>query len=101
MPKLNLKPTKQTSPNSLTIIECKKNTSSHQLIDILKSHRKSLRISQDELAHLVNLNRQSISNIEREVVDPQLSNILEILKVCGITITVEYQRTANGSILSK
>ncbi len=67
--------------------------SSRDLIETLKMIRKELHISQDELARLVNLNRQSISNIERGEVDPQLTNILEMLKLCGIKVILDYPKS--------
>lgn len=66
--------------------------SSRDLIETLKMIRKELHISQDELARLVNLNRQSISNIERGEADPQLTNILEMLKLCGIKVILDFPK---------
>lgn len=65
-------------------------SSSKELIQTLKRHRRALDISQAEVARLVNLNRQSVSNIERFEVDPQLSNIMEMLRVCGIKMVLEF-----------
>lgn len=61
-----------------------------ELVQVLKSHRKASNISQAELARLVNLKRQSISNIERFAVDPQLSNVMEMLRLCGIRVILEF-----------
>lgn len=66
--------------------------SSRDLIETLKLTRKELQVSQEELARLVNLNRQSISNIERGEVDPQLTNIMEMLKLCGIKVILDYPK---------
>lgn len=62
----------------------------HDVVQVLKKHRKLLNISQAELARLVNLNRQSVSNIERFDVDPQLSNMMEMLRICGIKVVLEF-----------
>lgn len=61
------------------------------IIDLIIKQRKKLGLSQMDLANFSNLARQSISDIERGKVDPQLSNILGMLRLCGIKVVLEYE----------
>lgn len=65
-----------------------------ELINLLIKARKRLGISQAELAALSDLTRQSISEIERGKVDPSLSHILELLRLCGINVILEIHAEA-------
>ena len=61
------------------------------IVDLIIKQRKKLGLSQLDLANFSNLARQSISDIERGKVDPQLSNILGMLRLCGIKVVLEYE----------
>ncbi|WP_374073608.1 helix-turn-helix transcriptional regulator [Bdellovibrio bacteriovorus] len=89
MAKIVLKAKKPSKPISGDVVRMPASTAK-DVIQILKKHRKELSISQEEVARLVNLNRQSVSNIERFEADPQLSNVMEMLRVCGIKMVLEF-----------
>lgn len=89
MAKIFLKAQRNAIPTSSDIVRMPAVTAK-DVIQILKDHRKAMNISQEEVARLVNLNRQSVSNIERLEADPQLSNVMAMLKVCGIRMVLEF-----------
>jgi DNA-binding XRE family transcriptional regulator len=61
-----------------------------EVLEIIASQRKKLGLTQLDLAKYANLARQSVSDIERGKVNPQLSNVLTMLRLCGIKIILEY-----------
>lgn len=52
----------------------------------IKEVRKSLKISQEELANACNVSRQTINAIENEKYDPSLSLAFELAKKLGIRV---------------
>ena len=54
--------------------------------NLIKEVRKSLKISQEELANACNVSRQTINAIENEKYDPSLSLAFELAKKLGIRV---------------
>jgi transcriptional regulator with XRE-family HTH domain len=52
----------------------------------LKDERKKLGLSQDDLAHKLNISRQSISKWEREKGYPNIETLIELSRLFNITV---------------
>ena len=57
------------------------------LSEAMKSRRKALSMTQNDLARLSGVGIATIKDIERGVANPALSNILKILDALGMEIT--------------
>ena len=58
-------------------------------IQILAKKRRSLGISQKQLAEFANLAPTTVGEIERSEVDPRFSNLLDLLRYCKIEIYIK------------
>jgi transcriptional regulator with XRE-family HTH domain len=52
---------------------------------ILKAHRARLRISQEKLAHLADVDRTYVGKVERATLNPTIYRINRLLGAAGIT----------------
>ena len=52
----------------------------------IRQRREELKLSQEQLADLVGVSRQTISLIERGDYSPSVTLALTIAKVCGVTV---------------
>ncbi len=69
-------------------INIEKNTIS----EFIKSRRKSLKITQVELAKYCNLSREGILKIESGASDIQLATLIKISKILGFKINIEIEQ---------
>jgi transcriptional regulator with XRE-family HTH domain len=58
-----------------------------KLASVVKSRRKVLRLSQEELAHNANIDRTYASQIERAVANPSLSVLCALAKALEISLS--------------
>lgn len=56
------------------------------LYNRLKEHRARLGVNQQQMGALVEVSRQTISQIERGDYSPSVTLALKIAKVCGVTV---------------
>ncbi|MFN3455863.1 MAG: helix-turn-helix transcriptional regulator [Pseudobdellovibrio sp.] len=59
------------------------------LIKALKKTRKSKKISQAELGGFANITTATISRIENEETDPQISTVLRLAKLLNLNIYIQ------------
>lgn len=52
----------------------------------IKYLRKIKRISQQELADKLKINRSTISRYEADIMDPTIENVIEVSNVLGVTV---------------
>lgn len=71
----------QSMPEQLVKI-----TSLQDAVQKLAEKRKSLGISQKQLAQFANLSTTSVGEIERAEVDVRLSNLLDLFRLCKIEV---------------
>lgn len=64
-------------------------TSPEQLITALKKQRKKKQISQTELGGFADLTTATISKIENNNSDPQLSTVFRLAKLLNLKIYIE------------
>ncbi len=64
-----------------------------ELVDIIKSRRETLRLSQLDLAEMSMVSLATIKDIERGKGNPSLSTIQKILDVLGIEIVYKVRQT--------
>lgn len=64
----------------------------------LKREREKKNISQDELARLIDVQRQSISAIERGITKPTVENAKKIAEVLGLDWTKFYDKDTESNI---
>jgi len=60
-----------------------------KMSEFLKNRRKSLSITQLELAKYCNLSREGIQKIESGLSDMQISTLVKMAKILGFKITIE------------
>ncbi len=70
----------------------------------IKAKRQSLKMSQETLAEQSNLNWRSISNLERGICEPKLSNIYSVCQALELSLDelVSYElikKSANRNVL--
>jgi transcriptional regulator with XRE-family HTH domain len=58
-----------------------------KLAEIVKARRKQLRLSQEELAHLADIDRTYASQIERAVANPSLSVLCSLASVLKLSLS--------------
>ncbi len=56
------------------------------LYNRLKEHRARLGVNQRQMGALVDVSRQTISQIERGDYSPSVTLALKLAKVCGVTV---------------
>ncbi len=56
------------------------------LFNRLKEHRARLGVNQQQMGALVDVSRQTISQIERGDYSPSVTLALKIAKVCGVAV---------------
>lgn len=61
-----------------------------ELVEVLRSRRKELNLTQEELAKRVGKKRAYIARIEKGETDMQLSSFLSLSKALGIKLKTEY-----------
>lgn len=64
-----------------------------ELGDVLKSRRKTLEISQLDLAEMAGVGLATVKDIERKKGNPSMSTVLRILEVLGIEIIFQVRKT--------
>ena len=52
---------------------------------ILKAHRARLRISQEKLAHLADVDRTYVGKVERGILNPTIYRMNRVLHAAGVT----------------
>ena len=62
-----------------------------KISEFLKNRRKSLSITQLELAKYCNLSREGIQKIESGVSDMQISTLVKMAKILGFKVTIEIE----------
>lgn len=60
---------------------------------MLKSRRKTLEISQMDLAEMAGVGLATVKDIERKKGNPSMSTVLRILEVLGIEIIFQVRKT--------
>ena len=68
------------------------NLDKNKISDFIKTRRKSLKITQVDLAKYCNLSREGILKIESGTNDIQLSTLIKISKILGFKINVEIEQ---------
>jgi putative transcriptional regulator len=63
----------------------------------LKEYRARLGVNQQEMGALVQISRQTISQIERGDYSPSVTLALKIAKTCGVTVEEIFEYTEDGS----
>ena len=63
------------------------------LQDVMKSRRKTLSLSQQDLAEMAGIGLSTIKDIERGKGNPSLSTISEILEVLGMEMMFKVRQT--------
>ena len=63
------------------------------LIEVMKSRRKALSLSQQDLAEMAGIGLSTIKDIERGQGNPSLDTILKILEVLGVEIIFQVRQT--------
>lgn len=58
----------------------------------LRSRRKALRISQEDLADLVGVNRRAISELERGIGGTAVRTVIAVCDALGLVLRVEPKR---------
>ena len=64
-----------------------------EIADYIVRRRKTLKISQRELAELSGISLHSLSNLESGKGNPTLENLLKVADTLGVTITAGVNRT--------
>ena len=64
-----------------------------ELREVMKSRRKTLSITQYDLAEMAGVSIATIKDIERGKGNPSMSTVLEILDVLGMEITYSVRQT--------
>ena len=64
-----------------------------ELSDVLKSRRKTLEISQLDLAEMAGVGLATVKDIERKKGNPSMSTVLKILEVLGMEIVFQVRQT--------
>lgn len=67
-----------------------KNTQLSEFAEILRSRRKELNLTQEELAEKIGKKRAYIARIEKGETDMQLSSFISISQALGIKLKTEY-----------
>ena len=63
------------------------------LQEVMKSRRKTLSLSQQDLAEMAGLGLSTVKDIERGLGNPSLATISKILKVLGMEIVFNVRQT--------
>lgn len=63
-----------------------------EIADYIVRRRKTLKISQRELAELSGISLHSLSNLESGKGNPTLANLLKVADTLGVTITAGVNR---------
>ena len=63
------------------------------LREVMKSRRKTLSITQNDLAEMAGVSLATVKDIERGKANPSMSTVLEILDVLGMEITYLVRQT--------
>ena len=63
------------------------------LREVMKSRRKTLSITQNDLAEMAGVSLATVKDIERGKANPSMSTVLEILDVLGMEITYSVRQT--------
>lgn len=64
-----------------------------ELGDVIKSRRKTLAISQSDLAEMAGVGLATVKDIERKKGNPSMSTVLKILEVLGMEIVFRVRQT--------
>lgn len=63
------------------------------LREVMKSRRKTLSITQNDLAEMAGVSLATVKDIERGKANPSMLTVLEILDVLGMEITYSVRQT--------
>ena len=63
------------------------------LREVMKPRRKTLSITQNDLAEMAGVSLATVKDIERGKANPSMSTVLEILDVLGMEITYSVRQT--------
>lgn len=66
---------------------------------ILKGHRARLKISQEKLAHLADVDRTYVGKIERAILNPTIYRLNRVLSAAGITWQ-DFGQTLDAELVS-
>ena len=64
-----------------------------ELGDVIKSRRKTLAISQLDIAEMAGVGLATVKDIERKKGNPSMSTVLKILEVLGMEIVFRVRQT--------
>lgn len=64
-----------------------------ELSDVLKGRRKTLAISQLDLAEMAGVGLATVKDIERKKGNPSMATVLRILEVLGMEIIFQVRKT--------
>jgi transcriptional regulator with XRE-family HTH domain len=67
-------------------VQIKQAVIAKQLASVVKGRRKELGLTQEDLAHKVNIDRTYASQIERAVANPSLNVLCELANVLDISL---------------
>jgi transcriptional regulator with XRE-family HTH domain len=62
-----------------------------EFVILIRRRRKSLKLSQSDLAGLCGLTKEGLSRIERGEVEPKLGTVLKLVKILNGQITVRWK----------
>lgn len=63
-----------------------------QFVKLIHNRRRKLGLSQSDLAGLSGLSIEGLSKIERGAAEPRLSTVLQLLKILGGTLRVQWKQ---------
>ena len=63
------------------------------LADVIKSRRKTLSISQQDLAEMAGIGLATLKDIEREKGNPSMATVSKIMEVLGMEIVFKVRQT--------
>ena len=63
------------------------------LREVMKSRRKTLSITQNDLAEMAGVSLATVKDIERGKANPSMSTVLEVRDVLGMEITYSVRQT--------
>jgi transcriptional regulator with XRE-family HTH domain len=62
-----------------------------EFVKIIRQRRKTMKLSQSDLAGLCGLTKEGLSRIERGDVEPKLGTVLKLVKLLSGNIEVKWQ----------
>ena len=64
-----------------------------ELDEVLKSRRKTLRLSQQDLAEMAQVSIATVKDIERGKANPSMATVRKLLDILGMTIEFQIRKT--------